>query len=483
MSKSDRPNILLIVLDSVRAKNTSIHGHVNRTTPFLEEFEERATRYEYAHSPSVSTPPSHISMFTGLHVAQHPVEPVAGSQNSDLYRLRSDTTVWEVLQNTHGYDTGIFTTNAQFKKPQGLSSGFHTKILDNNNLPFENATDPRSFGATRRLEYLSRSLQERRPLKTMANGISLLLSQSSINPVDSFLEWSDNRENQWAAFLNLMDAHAPYVPDQRYNEWADEDIKDILRNMGGGHRNNFYDTSSRWQLAAFESLYDGAIRQADAKVKHIISTMKERGDFENTLVVVTADHGEAFGEPSRLYPTHRLIGHCLGVHEVLTHVPLLVSKPFQTDNNIIREPASLTLFPSVVESALKENLSDRGFVPKEDPVFMSHFIGRPSGESGADQLPVSRYIGDRDNPKIVGNARAIYEQDNESVVKYAKWGDVAATVRIYNAQEITKVAEGNEGRVDKAFAKLSICENAGTNGDQNLDKVTRKQLEDLGYVQ
>ncbi|PSQ15947.1 hypothetical protein BRD00_13120 [Halobacteriales archaeon QS_8_69_26] len=92
------PNVLLIVLDSVRARNTSLHGHVNETTPRLSELSRRSTTYLQARSPGIHTVASHVSMFTGYEVEEHGL-------TEHESRLDPDETIWRELASEYGHET------------------------------------------------------------------------------------------------------------------------------------------------------------------------------------------------------------------------------------------------------------------------------------------------------------------------------------------------------------------------------------------
>ncbi len=110
-------NVLLLIMDSVQAKNTSIHNHSNNTTPFLSELSDSATTYKQARAPSFFSLPSHASMFSGLHAVEHG----ATSKTDSL----SHETIFERLAN-RGYSTGLFSSNAYLSKDEfGLNKGFN----------------------------------------------------------------------------------------------------------------------------------------------------------------------------------------------------------------------------------------------------------------------------------------------------------------------------------------------------------------------
>ena len=100
----NKPNVLLVILDSVRAKNTSLLGYPRETTPKLETFAKNATTYTNARAPGIHSISSHTSIFTGYHVAEHQATSHGAS-------LRPGHTVWEMLSGA-GYRTGLFTPNA-----------------------------------------------------------------------------------------------------------------------------------------------------------------------------------------------------------------------------------------------------------------------------------------------------------------------------------------------------------------------------------
>lgn len=128
------PNILLVVLDSVRARNTNLHGYSREATPFLESFAQRSTIYEQARAPGVGSPQSHTSMFTGLDVEEH--------QLTDSSRqLRPGHTIWEALAE-RGYDTGVFSRNTYLTADTiGLSDTFQ-EVVSAHSTRFPSALAP-----------------------------------------------------------------------------------------------------------------------------------------------------------------------------------------------------------------------------------------------------------------------------------------------------------------------------------------------------
>jgi arylsulfatase A-like enzyme len=131
-------NVLLVILDGVRAQNTSIHGYHNETTPFLSSFVERATIYEQARSPGVESLSSHTSILTGYHIPEH------GITSSDCH-LSDGELIWEQLQDK-GYKTGVFTENPFLTKGTLAKDTAYDTVIDwREEYPYPDSVDPKTF--------------------------------------------------------------------------------------------------------------------------------------------------------------------------------------------------------------------------------------------------------------------------------------------------------------------------------------------------
>ncbi|QAY19737.1 sulfatase-like hydrolase/transferase [Halorubrum ezzemoulense] len=482
------PNVLLVVLDSVRASNCSLYGHANETTPFLDSFgADRATVYDQARAPGARSVTSHVSLFSGLHVAEHGVVSAAERLDptvSVFHRLRED-----------GYDTGIFTENDWVTAVDvGLKNGFDT-VVGARNVPFPDALNPHEFvsnqGRGAYGAFVRTALASDRPGRSLVNGVSTKLQSDFMRYlpgrvkastpadvyVDAFLEWSEESEGPWAACLNLMDAHIPYEPAAEHDLWGGNRASELQSAFEdqkwafhGGQR-------PWWQKKAVESLYDGAIRQMDAELERLVAALEVREELDDTLLVVTSDHGEGFGEPSRLQDGVRIAEHGVSVHDAVVHVPLLVRYPGQTTPHRIERPATLTAFPDVVNRFRDGDRPDAGFCPDEPVITTAVGLDEPL------QKRASNYV--EDISPWVDTKRAVFEYDeHEGVVeKYCRVGDTAATIRVRDAQTDYRVAGTDDGRVDAAFDAFERLDVRTDGEDLNdLDDETYGRLEDLGYV-
>jgi arylsulfatase A-like enzyme len=480
-----KPNILLVVMDSVRASNTSLHGHENETTPFLESLSQEATVYEQARSSGSWSLPSHTSLFTGYNVAEHGVvEP------DD--RIESGHTIFETLRDD-GYATAVFSENPWLTAVDtGLDAGFET-THGGQNLPFPDALDPVEFtaaeGQGEYQAFLRAALDDAHPVRSLFNGVynkiawdipwllpgNVGASAPASEYGDLFLEWSAERDGPWAACINFMDAHAPYEPADDHDRWGGEQLRTIQRNVEKPVWSFHGGDVPWWQAEAMEALYDGCIKQIDVEVARLVDTLRQRGELDDTLLVVTSDHGEGFGEPSSLKPDSRVIGHIEGIHEKLVHVPLVVKYPGQEDPERISGPATLTQFPEVVHGALADER--RGFVPDSSVVVSSHGVTQPNMRlAEAYCEPDSLW-------QFQGDMRAVYDA-NGTVKKSAVWEDESVKVTCIDAKT-SYVSERNgvsRSRVDEVFDSF---EDAGVRRSHDFNEVSdgvERRLQELGYA-
>lgn len=471
------PNILLVILDSVRARNTSLHGYNRNTTPFLTEFGRKATVYEQAKAPSIHSIASHTSIFTGLHVEEHQL-------TDHEARLASGHTIWEDLHTEHGYETGLFTPNVIVTESSNLSDAFETVVGPRRRTepPFPDALNPAAAQGQTPRKFVSEALEHPRPLRSIANGI-----HAKIDPVDShapqreaadiyaerFLDWQSEREGPWAACINFMDAHYPYRPKPEYDKWGGERLRQLHDEISGPLAEEFLGERPRWQLQALSNLYDGCIRQMDAEIEALVNALKERGCFDDTLLVITSDHGEAFGERSEVDPETPLIDHSWGIHEVLTHVPLVVKFPDQQEGMTIEKSATLTNFPDTVRASTTETWDGTELTSPEN-VIVSTYRLPPS----SDVLPEGCERRDR----FFGPWRAVYEDVGGTVQKYASRGEQSVTVEVQNAQTSYRLSEDGADRVEQAFSEIEQVGVEQESDDKAIDEAVEEKLENLGYL-
>jgi arylsulfatase A-like enzyme len=302
------PNVLLIVMDTVRAQELSLYGYNRPTTPNLERLAKTGVVFDRAISTAPWTLPSHASMFTG----RFPHE-----LSTDWYQPLDNTypTLAELL-SSRGYLTAGFVANFFYcSSTVGLARGF---------LHYEDY--PESIGEIFRSSSLARNMSR----FSVAIQHEIFPHKSAADINDSFLDWTSHTKGKpFFAFLNYIEAHNSYSPLDTVDEWSLAKI-----------------VISEAKASAAREAYDRAIAYIDYEIGRLISELDKRGLLKNTLVIVTADHGEQFG-------SHGLFGHGYSLYRQLLKVPLLLSFPREIPlNKRVEEVASLRDLPATIVDLL-----------------------------------------------------------------------------------------------------------------------------------
>ena len=314
---TDADNVLFVVLDTVRKDHLTPYGYDRETTPTLESLAEKATVYEQAVSPAPWTLPVHASMFTGLYPSQH------GASQEQPYLDESIGTLAEALQSS-GYDTACYSSNAWITPYTRLTAGFDEQ--DN----FFEVMPGEFLSGT--LADLWQKVNDNDTLRSVANKLVEVgndiheyfagaegADSKTPEVIDNAIEFTDDAD-EWFTFVNLMDAHLPvYPPDEYAQQFAPGvDATEVCQNSK--EYNSGARDISESEFDDIRGLYDAEIRHMDAELDRLFSHLKATDQWEDTLVVVCADHGELHGE-------HGLYGHEFGIYDPLVNVPLMVKTP------------------------------------------------------------------------------------------------------------------------------------------------------------
>jgi arylsulfatase A-like enzyme len=314
---SDAPgNVLFVVMDTVRADHLTPYGYDRPTTPGLADFASEATVFEEAVAPAPWTLPVHASLFTGLYPSQH------GADQENPY-LEGATTLAGTL-SAAGYDTACYSSNAWITPYTHLTDGFDDQDNFFEVMPGDLLSGPlarawKTMNDSDRLRAIADKLVS---LGNVAHeyfagsGGADSKPPAVVDRTKAFVEESDD----WFAFINLMDAHLPYHPPDEYAERfaPGVDSTEVCQNSKEFNSGARDIDDEEWE--AIRGLYDAEIAHIDHHLGRLFDWLRETGRWEETLVVVCADHGELHGE-------HDLYGHEFCVYDPLVNVPLLVKHP------------------------------------------------------------------------------------------------------------------------------------------------------------
>jgi len=345
-SSSTRPNVVLIVLDTVRADHLSLYGYPRLTTPNLDRLAQDGVLFRNAISTSDITLSSHASMFTGLNTSWHGAHPEGAAKPG---RLGSMFPTLAGTLTANGYETLAVVANTAYLLPEfGLNRGFHF---------YDARPSLRKNGYTGRGTeyYLRPAVRPLLELFTCTAELDRVYRAANQITDDGLRVLQAMRGRKTPFFLNLnyMDAHDPYVPPQPFrgvsagrNCAADNRSVHTLREDLARHTRTQSDATA--ELAQITSRYDGGIAFMDAQVGRLLDAMKQTGLYRDSLIIITSDHGEGLGERG-------VQGHPASVHRELVHVPLWIKYPQSNSLPSARQIDSLVsgvdLMPTVLDVA------------------------------------------------------------------------------------------------------------------------------------
>jgi arylsulfatase A-like enzyme len=338
-----KPNIVWVVMDTVRADHLSAYGYPRPTTPNLDALAADGVLFENVFGESSWTAPTHYVMITSSLAAAR------------MRRLDDSAVTAPEILGPHGYDTGAVLANMVLGRGSGFTQGWDW-VVDGPVLIFYQQLFER-LPVIRALLALDvfppdaviRLLHHRTYFDDTAVRSAPL--------TDWAIDWIERRERPFFLFVNYMDAHDSYDPPSPFREKFAADATPELgfvrysRRHGGSISSNRFVrdvvpklTPDQWKQLI--ELYDAEIASADHQIGRILHALEERGIADNTIVVVTADHGELFGE-------HGLANHFKSLSLEETHVPLIVRYPAHLPaGRRVARPAQLRdILPSILELA------------------------------------------------------------------------------------------------------------------------------------
>lgn len=324
-SKGNKQNVIILMVDTLRADHLGFHGYERATSPNLDRFAARAAAFRENYSQSSRTGPSVASLFTGLHVRSHgvinPLEQWDGKGVLDASHL----TLAEILSGA-GYTCRAIVANPNVYEQFGFGQGFD--------------------------QY---------------RHVDLFTAAADINNLSS--RWIDELtegENPFFLYLHYMEPHSPYTApppsnglfvDRSYSGPITGEHRQIDGILAGAITVNDRDR------AHLTALYDQEIASWDLSFGRFMRFLESRGVLDNTIVVVVADHGEEFFD-------HGAVLHGYTLYNEQLHVPLVIAAPGRSSGRTIDTVTrNIDLLPTVldlVELGLPDGIQGESLLPLID---------------------------------------------------------------------------------------------------------------------
>ena len=320
---SEKLNIILIVWDTVRRDHLSVYGFDLNTTPYLEKRSAENTTIIYDEVTSVAswTLPAHASMFTGLyprsHGAQRFYNEGMDKQSKDYYDLNSEFKTLAERLSEGGYRCGGISANFSLAgRDVNMDQGFQY-FCDMEN-PFYLKS-----GYIELPKKIKEALKEKRPASLNFPFFVPCMTADQVNKQS--LKWLDKIKGvqPFFLFVNYMDAHYPYYapPELRgLFDGYDPDLSYVHPFEMIYHLPPKGCALTENEKAHLASQYHSCIYYLDMKLREFEQGLKERGLFDDTVIILVADHGESLGE-------HNTIFHQFNHYSEVLGVPLIVKYP------------------------------------------------------------------------------------------------------------------------------------------------------------
>jgi arylsulfatase A-like enzyme len=333
------PNVLVIVLDTLRADHLSSYGYSRTTSPEIDRIASQGVLFENAIAPCSWSLPSHASLLTGRAPSEHgmqnvqPMPWLGWGKNS----LGGYPTLGEVLRD-RGYRTGAFSANRiYFTSNVGLGRGFihFEDYFDSVGDSFVRTVYGREFARL----YLNRTEKSKATRALRYLGLESWLDKDSEGSGDfggaygvrkradavnqELLQWIDrDRQHPFFAFLNYLDVHYSYGGPQGYSK-------------------------PDWDRGTTIDEYDAGLKYVDDYIGRLLRELERQGT-RNTIVIITSDHGESLG-------AHGLSYHGAALYRELIQVPLIISYPPKIPRGLrVAVPVTITGIPATIMDLLPD---------------------------------------------------------------------------------------------------------------------------------
>jgi uncharacterized sulfatase len=372
MPNKNKPNVVMIVLDTHRVDRLMSYGYPRETSPHLHQFAEQATVFEHGISAAQWTIPSHAAMFTGEYPTTH--QTLQAHQTLDN---RFDTIA--TLLSQQGYQTTGFCNNPLVGVlNNGLKRGFDRFYNYSGAVP----SVPRHAN---RLPMPLNQLwewytQQLRKLSYPVQNLfahSDFLFQLALNPVfvplwtklanfkgDTAQSLSDAHQfvsehlkaqaRRQFVFVNLMETHLPFMPPTSFiDKFApyfkdDREIRDFIRKYNAQAYRWLFPLEEPFQpqeAQVMSDIYDAEVAYQDALLGPLLQYLSQPEIAANTLTIIVGDHGEGLGE-------HDFMGHSFVAYQELVHVPLIIKFPGQSEGRRVPSTVSTRrIFHTVLEAS------------------------------------------------------------------------------------------------------------------------------------
>ncbi|HSE42298.1 MAG TPA: sulfatase, partial [Acidobacteriota bacterium] len=453
------PNVLLITLDTTRADHLSAYRYKRDTSPFLSKLATQGVLFEDAFTVSSWTLPSHSSIFTGKLPSAH------GATYQHLWLDTSEDCLAEILKRK-GYETAAFVSGPFLLATFNTIQGFDY---------YDDQLDPLSG-----IQRLMLIKVIRRFYKTPLWWVDGQRNAAEVNR--QVMKWFDRYSGRkpFFTFINYFDPHDPYLPpapyDKKYltsSSRMNGRIEGIYSNRDTGERIAKDGKPLREEdYQALKGLYDGEIRFMDDQISRLFEYLKSKNLLSNTLILITADHGESIGE-------HKILDHGHTLYEEQIKIPLLMIGPGvpkgEKIGGIVR---NIDLLPTLLEYLKLPSIQD---------IQGKSFLSRLTGAADDGRIYVGEILHDP-NTRVKRFQRDLKSRrDPLRKLLWASNGQHEFYDLLSDPGENHNLVNDRKTDFDKLtsqlFEYLKTVPQKESRGRPHIDEESRESLKATGYIQ
>ena len=452
-NKEERYNVVFIIVDALRADHLSCYGYNRNTTPFIDSLAKDAVLFTNAISQGTVTWVSVPSIFTSLYPIVHKVLWL------DEYLEDAFNTLPDVLKK-EGYSTAAFV-GPQFETFSGFLNRFDSHIL----------------------------IKDRKHVKSAF--VSRILTKKAI-------DWLRQEHTQpFFLYIHYLDVHAPYVNDEPFGSlfWKEEvtpEMKSFIGSFFRSRNNDPFDSRRDSGMKIMEYLisqYDGKVSSVDNQVKKVLEELRKTGLFNNTIVIITSDHGEEFGEHRNELIGRKVFFHGVSLYESTIRVPLIIKVPRatfkkQVITDLVRQ---IDIMPTILDI-----LNIRNNSVMQGVSFLPVLEGKEIADLSAfSETPPNRFSANPDYSISLRTKdwKLIEQYRSEDKISFYRLFDLRN-----DPKEIHDVSTSHPLLVKELKARIrgyseysklreQILGHTGKNRKVILDEAKKERLKSLGYLQ
>lgn len=470
-------NIVLVVMDAARPDRLPFYGYDRDTAPFLSRLAEESAVYRNAYSQATWTLPAHVSLFTGEYAKDHgAVSEDYRVDGFDLFDTLEEEGYTTIGSSANGYISdeygfGELFDRFQWLKRDQLFPGASDAVWEE----VEDAAQRGEYGSRLR-KYLGFGMRclRRAEFRQLANGFYQLLNkafwrgdQGARCSTAFAIDAVEQVDEPFFLFINYMEPHGPYKPPWPY---ARQFLPDDVSRREAARATRFDPNAVMAGEASLddreqrivEGLYEAALRYLDSRIEELYTALDSAGVLDDTVFIVTADHGEAFGEDG-------VYSHTTGITPGVVRVPLLVRSP----------GAAASVNSEVVElRQLKEFMAglargDDATLQPQEYAFTEWYRGVWDDTYGAGDLDGTRHV-----------AYNVSVQDGDRMLVRTASGDELFW-DLGTLEQLPDDAAGREEMRDLLEQRFGDVfqdpEDRIPSADREMSDELRRRLEELGY--